>query len=314
MACGLAVLPFALLANRRKAVVYAYNQGCVVNFFTLLICKMLKIPVIQECCEWWPGTAGETRLNRWMYSKIMFKWSAAALSISSLIEDRIKEITNRDYLQLRIPVLCDCKIGQLPREGGLNHPERYVFWCGMVDGYRRDPELLIRAVALVRKSVLIDVVIAGPCSDEVCRDLIALGKELGLDQHVVRILGFVDDEALNKWVSDASALYLPLWNDDRSQTRFPTKSALYAASGRPIVTCAIGEIPEYFADRVTALFFKPGDPVDLARGIVELLKNPQLSNQMGKTALEIVAPRFDFRMYTRPLSELCHKVLENNGS
>ena len=63
----------------------------------------------------------------------------------------------------------------------------------------------------------------------------------------------------------AHGLLIPLFDDVRSTARFPTKIGEYLASGRPIVTTAVGEMPRYFEDGVTAFISAPDDPQELWR-------------------------------------------------
>ncbi|XTP33961.1 glycosyltransferase family 4 protein [Mycobacterium sp. TJFP1] len=51
--------------------------------------------------------------------------------------------------------------------------------------------------------------------------------------------------------------------------------------GRPIVSSAVGDLPEVIEDRVTGLLVEPDDADGLAAALVELLRNPSLAATLG---------------------------------
>ena len=77
------------------------------------------------------------------------------------------------------------------------------------------------------------------------RDLHAAG---GRDARV-EILGQLPRAELLDLYQDASVLLAPLFEDTRSIARFPTKIGEYLAAGRPVLTNAVGEVPEVLRRR-----------------------------------------------------------------
>lgn len=305
---GCLLLPFRLAPFRRKICVYLYYQGDVINLWALLVCRLLSIPVAQECCEWWPNTPEETRYSRWMYHKIMFRWSTGALPISSLIESRVREIARKDYPVLKVPVLVDAdevrqQCGKIPESPGTK--QQYLFWCGLVDGYKRDPLFLIQTLGYVgkRHAIWPHLVFGGPCSDVAREELLKTAKDVGLKADQVVITGFIPETELFRLATHASVLLLPLWDDDRSKSRFPTKMGLYAAAGRPILSSPIGEITYFLQDGKTALFAPPGDGVDWSDCISRLMQDESLRDRIAKQVLAEILPRVEYRSVGPSLRE-----------
>ena len=299
---GCLLLPIRLAPHRREICVYGYYQGDLINAWILLVCRLLRIPVAQECCEWWPGTPEETRYNRWIYQHLMFRWSSGSLAISSLIENRIRAIAGSEYPILRVPVLVDAdEVNQQrnvpPSLPGLDPP--YLFWCGMVDGYRRDPLFLIQVLAKVKEHYgrQPQLVLSGPCSNECREELLAAAAGEGLAVGRILITGFIEDAELFRLATHAMAFLLPLWHDERSQTRFPTKVGLFAAAGKPVITSRIGEIPYFFVDGQTALFAPPGEEEAWADRINLLMQDEQLRAKMAEQVLTELLPRFEYRQF-----------------
>ena len=297
---GCIFLPFRLARLRRDICVYVYYQGNMIDLWALFICRLLNIPVAQECCEWWPGTPDETRFIRWMYQNIMFRWSTGALPISKLIEERIKKLARSDYPVLRVPVLVDAD--EVSRER--NHPpttpgadQPYLFWCGMVDGYIRDPVFLIQILGEVGRRYALRpcLVLAGPCSDAVREELLSVAEAAGLEQGQVIATGFIPEVELFRLATHAVGALLPLWDDDRSATRFPTKLGLYAAACRPVVASPIGEISHYLRDRETVLFAPAGDESAWADAVATLMKDADLCAQLVDRMQSEVLPLIEYR-------------------
>ena len=46
--------------------------------------------------------------------------------------------------------------------------------------------------------------------------------------------------------------FYPLGQDDRSLTRLPNKMGEYLASGRPVISCEIGDLTNFLIDNVNA--------------------------------------------------------------
>lgn len=295
---GCLVLAYRLIKNRKNTVAYVYYQGDMIDFWCLWLCRLLRIPSVQEACEWWPGTEGGTTMNAWMYNNIMFRWSCGALPISHEIAARIRKIAGDDYPLCMVPVLVDPgeKKTHAERDSVCDSSRPVLLWCGMVDGYKRDVLFLIEAVSQLKSSLGENSIlrIVGPCSEKCKAELLSYASCKNIPAQRLDITGFVSDDELWKYCSQADALLMPLWDDDRSITRFPTKLGQYLAAGKPIVTTQIGEV-SYFLTDESAIFYSPGDSTSLALSVDGLLTNRTLSQQRVDIATREALPKVDFR-------------------
>ena len=94
--------------------------------------------------------------------------------------------------------------------------------------------------------------------------------------------------------ADAVALLIPLFDDLRSQARFPTKIGEYLASARPVVTTAVGEIERFFTDSKTACISPPGDPDAFADRLLAVLDDPDLASRIGVAGRRLAEERFEY--------------------
>ena len=295
---GSLLLVWKLLRLPKGTLVYVYYQGCLLNFWTILLCRMFGKPVLQEACEWWPEAPQRSVLNSWMYQRIMFRWTQAALPISQHIEMLIKRNSSTSYPMHRVPVLVDpCEVLEQADLSiiGTRATGR-LLWCGSLYGFIEDAKFMLEACAVYQTSSSnkIELVLCGPSSSEAERELFECAKLLGFPRECLRITGFISEQELWGYCQSANAFLMPLWNDRRSETRFPTKMGLYLAAGKPIISTAVGEIPHYLEDRRTGLFYTAGDVRSLAEQISLALGDLELARRIADNATAEVLPRVNY--------------------
>ncbi len=308
---GCMLLPLRLFQHRRNILVYVYCLGDFINLWVLLLCRLMRLPVVQEACEWWPGKADCKPFTKWMYQNIMFRWSNGAVPISQEIQDRIRRLSGPDYQLCRMPVLVD------PTENDARLKERLtvdrsspvLFWCGMVDGYKRDVIFLIDAMSELKSPDGLNALlrIAGPCTENCRLELLYYARSKHISSERLDIMGFVSDTQLCTYSAQADALLMPLWPDDSSLTRFPTKLGQYLASGRPIVAAQVGEVKHFLSDE-TAMFYPPGDAKGLAHSLDRLLSDPALGERLASRATQEVLPRVDYRSNASRISKWFYQI------
>lgn len=304
---GAIALPAALW-RRAPSVVYIYYQGGLMNLWALCCSRILGIIAVQEACEWWPDTPKKSSINSFLYRYVMFRLSSGALVISPGIAERIHKVSTRNYSQIRIPVLVDPFEEQCPRgpEIDLSCKSRFtLLWCGAVHAYLDDVRFLIDALYRVTSCYKVDAVlrVCGPCDELLKEKLTEYASQRCIDVGHIHFTGFVSDCFLWQYCVNADALVMPLWNDDRSVTRFPTKMGLYVAAGSPIVTAAVGAIPDYLDHEETALFYEPGDSDSLAKSIYRLANERELGKKLSENASRTVLSRLDYRTHGKRLKD-----------
>jgi glycosyltransferase involved in cell wall biosynthesis len=65
------------------------------------------------------------------------------------------------------------------------------------------------------------------------------------------------------------------------------------ASARPVISTAVGGVPEVVVDGVTGLTVPPSDPKAMADGIVKLVRDRELAARLAATGRAHVYPRYD---------------------
>jgi glycosyltransferase involved in cell wall biosynthesis len=152
----------------------------------------------------------------------------------------------------------------------------YVGVIGVQEGLRH----LIRAAAYIvhdrrRSDVHFAIIGSGPDLDNSRR----LARSLEVDDYFT-FTGRVSDQVLIEYLNTADLCVGPDDDSPLNDKSTMIKIMEYMAVGKPIVQFALTE------GRVTAgdasLYARPGDPIDLARKMLELLDDPERCAAMGQ--------------------------------
>jgi glycosyltransferase involved in cell wall biosynthesis len=114
--------------------------------------------------------------------------------------------------------------------------------------------------------------------------------QLGTLKYKERIIneGWISPERIPAYLEKIDVGLLPLVQNTRfNLAKSPTKLFEYMASGRPIVASDIPSIREIL-NIGNAVFVRPDDAEDLARGVKELLADKNLAEKISRQALEDV--------------------------
>jgi glycosyltransferase involved in cell wall biosynthesis len=167
-----------------------------------------------------------------------------------------------------------------PRVGAGHATRRRVVFAGRIV-QQKGVAVLIRAARDVDAEFVI-------CGDG--RELEAmrrLAQRCGVDGRVT-FKGWLDSDQLAQEFANASVVVVPsVWPEP-----FGLVGIEALAAGRPVVASATGGVGDWLDDGVSGLFVKPGDALDLARALNELLADPGRQLTMGMAGREAVSSRF----------------------
>lgn len=83
--------------------------------------------------------------------------------------------------------------------------------------------------------------------------------------------------------------------------RWPIRFGDHLASGRPTVTTAIGEVARVMREGSCGLLAKPNDWEDFSDKILQLIRSPQLCEEMGRHAREIAERKYSWQIIATEL-------------
>lgn len=132
----------------------------------------------------------------------------------------------------------------------------------------------------------------GPYGEAFRQKIIALVHSVGLENQVI-FTGHRTD--VNQVLRDANiTVQAPL-----IENLGGTIEALLMQ--RPLVATRVGGIPDSVRDGETGTLVAPGDPEDLARGILQMLRDPQEAERLARNGRRLMLERFTL---TRTVSDL----------
>jgi glycosyltransferase involved in cell wall biosynthesis len=302
---------------RHRTAVYLYAMDGPLALSVGLVCKVLGIPVVQEMCEWFPVHPNRGKFTRWLYRGPIFANATGLLAISTLIERLVRDISESVNPRLRIhllPSVVDARpIVDAPApRGGRSGEPRFV-WCGV--GYINDVHFMVRVLALLHRE-------GHPCRLRLISAVYAIwtpdslrgyALEQGLSPDALEFTGALDDAALIENYKSATALLLPMWDNDQSKARIPNKLAEYMAAGRPVITSAVGDLAAFLQHGVNAYLGGPGSERDFADNMLAVMEDPARAARIGAAGQKTCLERLDFRYRSATLSRFFVECIENKG-
>lgn len=111
-------------------------------------------------------------------------------------------------------------------------------------------------------------------------ELEAQRTRLGLDEQVI-FTGVMQDVPAVLAALDAVA-FPSLWEG------LPVALLEAMAMEKPIVATAVGGMPGVLRDGVSGMLVPPGEPVELARGLLGILRDPAMAGALGRQARRVV--------------------------
>jgi len=195
-----------------------------------------------------------------------------------------------------------------PPNGRMEKPFDLVYRGGLSE--RAGTFALLQALQLLREQGIKARLLLFGYTDNIevqqsIRDsLIALGIE-----HQVTLRGVIPHDAMASTLSQARIAVCPLQKIPKFMNNIPVKVFESWACGLPVIATDLPPIRPFFGDRGLGLLVKPGDPQDLAKAIGRLLDAPELIEEYGRRARQMVLTRYNAAMEIHKLVALYGEVL-----
>lgn len=272
---------------------------CISRIIITILAKFLNIPIVLEINER-PESLTE---NPGILSKLFSTlWGASGgIIISEFLLRWCREaakLEKRNFTIIKIPILIDPIIST--RYEPLTSTPSVLFASS--PGYDQTIKFILDAMDVVWVRIPdCKLLITGWGQTDKRGDRIRseLMKRSTRDQ--VDLLGYLPRDELLKQYQRSWALLIPLFQDNRSKARFPTKIGEYLVSSRPIITTEVGEIPSFFHDGVNAYVCEPDNPVVFGFKIIEALIDPEQAKIVGQQGVITSQKCFDYRLYSKDI-------------
>lgn len=161
---------------------------------------------------------------------------------------------------------------------------KYILFFGRILKYK-GLEYLMRAETLIRNEIPnAKIIIAGSCDDFRFYESLITDR----NSYVLKIQ-WISSNMITGFFQKANVVVLPYTEYSNSGN-----IALAYAFKKPIVATKVGSIAEYILDGKTGYLVPPRDPKELAKAIIKILKDDELSKKMGEKGYELMKKVFSW--------------------
>ena len=229
------------------------------------------------------------KIDAWLKDHFVIRFFDAYLPISHFLLEKCENVSKKKH-KLIVPIMADYTT--IPIAQGIE--PRFSYCCD-VWYMMRHPMLLDAMDKLIEKHPTAELM------------LILSGKEADIElfkqtikerkcANNVTIRSKVPFDELNRIYQASLGLIIPLDpNSTADIARFSQKIAEYIATGRPIITNAVGEIPYYFKDRESA-YFANYSADGFYEVMNEMMENIETTNKIGHSGYMVGREHFDSKV------------------
>jgi glycosyltransferase involved in cell wall biosynthesis len=192
----------------------------------------------------------------------------------------------------------------LPREGRvpvLLYIGTLADWQGL--------EVVIKALPKILEQQAVRLQIIGRGRSRQRKMLMKQIRKLGVEGSVL-VRPAVAHHEVPALIAESDICIAPLGLNDRNVTQgaCPIKVLEYMASSRPLIASNMPIVRELVREDVDGLLFSPNDPEDLARKVLMLLKDVELSKRLADCATERALTKFTWHEAQKKLVKVYEKL------
>ena len=172
-------------------------------------------------------------------------------------------------------------------------------------------EVVIRALPKILEQQAVRLYIVGRGRSRQRKILSKHIRKLGVEGSVI-VQPAVPHHEVPALIAESDICIAPLGLNDRNVTQgaCPIKVLEYMASSRPLIASNMPIVRELVREDVDALLFSPNDPDDLARQVLTLLNDVELSQRLADSATERALTKFTWHESQKKLVKVYEKLLE----
>jgi glycosyltransferase involved in cell wall biosynthesis len=192
-----------------------------------------------------------------------------------------------------------------PREGRIP----VILYIGTLADWQ-GLEVVIKALPNVLEQKNVQLKIVGRGRSRQRKILSKQIRKLGLEGSVI-VQPAVPHHEVPALIAEADICVAPLGLNDRNVTQgaCPIKVLEYMAASRPLVASNMPIVRELVREDVDGLLFSPNDPDDLARQILTLLNDVELSQRLVDSATERALTKFTWHESQKKLLKVYDGLL-----
>ncbi|MGD9130310.1 MAG: glycosyltransferase family 4 protein [Candidatus Bathyarchaeota archaeon] len=184
--------------------------------------------------------------------------------------------------------------------------EHVVMFHGVVDP-QDQPEIIVDAAKIVLEDqphTMFWIIGSGAAIP----NLREKARAANIEKHFF-FSGWVPYEDMSNYISACDVGLVILPDTLSARIRVTLKSFEYWACEKPIIVAELPALKEIVKEGKTGLFYKPGDPEDLAGKIRLLLDEKRLIKTMGRAGRELVEKNYSWNKLADEFVTICEAML-----
>lgn len=307
------VKAFRMLKKNRYDLIHSHEEA---SFFGILLARLFKIRHLYDMHSSLPQQLSNFRYTRFRPIIRTFerleRWSinssAAVITICPALDEYMRRINHRvPHMMIEnVPLDEDGAAVSTDavkrfREACSLDDQIVILYAGTFESYQGIDLLIDGAEKVVREIKDVVFVLIGGRPEQVRRyqdrvNAVGLGAQF-------RFTGTRPPAEIPAAITAAAVLVSPRI----SGTNTPLKIYSYLRSGKPIVATNLSTHTQVLDSKV-AMLVEP-DPAALAEGILALLRDPRLADQMGQRAQRHFRRCYSFEGFIRKTNEILESAL-----
>lgn len=311
-----------LTAGRSYDVVLASSPPPFVGLAGAAVACLRRVPLVLDIRDIWPDVAIEShvftsdafmaragrRLARFLYRRAdhitpVTEHKREKLIAKGVPPEKLTVVSNGVDLD-QVSVVADGgKRSELRLDG-----QFVVLYAGLI-GHAQGVGIAVGAAERLRERDDVHFLIVG---DGVERDMLVQRVE-ALDLDNVTMLPRQPREEIPAFLAAADACLVPLANSD-IKTAVPSKLLEAWAYRRPVLLAAAGEPAELVRESGGGVVVPPGEPVDLARAVLDLKGDPERLRRFAERGYQYVRQRYDRRHLARQMEDVLQRAVGHDPS
>ena len=171
-------------------------------------------------------------------------------------------------------------------------------------------EVVIKALPKILEQYAVRLQIVGRGRSRQRKILSKHIRKLGVEGSVL-VQAAVPHHEVPALIAESDICVAPLGLNDRNVTQgaCPIKVLEYMASSRPLIASNMPIVRELVREDIDGLLFSPNDPEDLARKVLLLLNDVELSKRLADSATKRALTKFTWHESQKKLVKVYEKLL-----
>jgi glycosyltransferase involved in cell wall biosynthesis len=172
-------------------------------------------------------------------------------------------------------------------------------------------DIVIKALPKILEKMHVQLRIVGRGRSRQRKILSKQIRKLGVEGSVL-LQPAIPHHEIPALIAESDICIAPLGLNDRNVTQgaCPIKVLEYMAAGRPLLASNMPIVRELVREDMDALLFSPNDPDDLARQVIALLNDFELSKRLAESASKRALTKFTWHESQKKLGKVYEKLLK----